>query len=197
MSGSVSRSGTSVSSLDAARAAELDHLVDAGDWEGVVLAAAKYEAAEGPNSRTSGSLASGSDSRSASITGSGTNPSVSVSAASASESVSQASSPSKAKKREELRAQVEELVRRVVPEEIENVDEMMLQFRGREEELVETLRTMQERAVAQKARQGAQKAAKVDAKRSVTEARSIISADSKTMMHHGETGIIILQSTIP
>ena len=38
---------TSVSSVDAARAAELDHLVDAGDWEGVVLAAAKFEAQEG------------------------------------------------------------------------------------------------------------------------------------------------------
>jgi hypothetical protein len=169
MSGSVSRSGTSVSSLDAARAAELDHLVDAGDWEGVVLAAAKYEAAESPHSGTTGSVASGSDSRSASITGSGTYPSVSAASAA---SESQASSPSKAKKREELRSQVEELVRRVVPEEIENVDEMMLQFRGREEELVETLRTMQERAVAQKARQGAQKAAKIVAKRSVTEARS-------------------------
>lgn len=177
-SGSVSRSGTSVSTLDAARAAELDHLVDAGDWEGVVLAAAKYEASEGPNSRTTDE--SGSDSN----TGSGTYPSVSA----ASESVSQASSPSKARKREELRAQVEELVRRVVPEEIENVDEMMLQFRGREEELVETLRTMQERAVAQKARQGAQKAAKIDAKRSITEARSAptstlasASADSKSV----------------
>ena len=155
-----------MSSLDAARAAELDHLVDAGDWEGVVLAAAKYEASEGPHSRNAGSVTSVSDSISASA--SGTYPSVSA----ASESVSQASSPSKAKKREELRAQVEELVRRVVPEEIENVDEMMLQFRGREEELVETLRTMQERAVAQKARQGAQKAAKIDAKRSVVEAKS-------------------------
>ncbi|KAI2491936.1 hypothetical protein MHU86_22614 [Fragilaria crotonensis] len=31
---SMSRGGSSISSLDAARAAELDHLVDAGDWEG-------------------------------------------------------------------------------------------------------------------------------------------------------------------
>ena len=37
-----------------------------------------------------------------------------------------------------------------VPEEKDNVDEMMMQFRGREEELVETLRSMQERQVAQK-----------------------------------------------
>ena len=77
------------------------------------------------------------------------------------------------------RAEVEDLVRRVVPDEIDNVDEMMLQFKGREEgelihfkhaklkpesrilfhdvffitqivfvELVETLRTMEERSSA-------------------------------------------------
>jgi hypothetical protein len=55
-------------------------------------------------------------------------------------------SPSKAAKADEIREEVENLVRRVVPEEIDNVDEMMLQFEGREEELVETLRTMQEKA---------------------------------------------------
>ena len=148
--------------MDAARAAELDHLVDAGDWEGVVLAAAKYEAAEGTTGSRSGSVATDSDNRSGSVTGSGTYPSVD----------SRSSTRSKALKRQELRAQVEDLVQRVVPEEINNVDEMMLQFRGREEELVETLRTMQERAVAQKARQGAQKAAKQQAKRTVTEARA-------------------------
>jgi hypothetical protein len=78
-------SGTSVSSLNVPRAAELDYLVEwAGDWEGLVLAAAaKYEV-------------SGSDSISTSASGSGAYPSVSA-----------ASSPSssKAKTREELRAQ--------------------------------------------------------------------------------------------
>lgn len=66
-----------------------------------------------------------------------------------------------------MRAEVEALVRRVVPEEIDNVDEMLNQFKGREEELVETLRTMQERAVAQKARQAGQKSAKMEARRNV------------------------------
>jgi len=70
-------------------------------------------------------------------------------------------------KREEVRSEVEALVRRVVPEEIDNIDEMMNQFKGREEELVETLRTMQERAVAQKARQAGQKSAKMEARRNV------------------------------
>ena len=143
-------------SIDAARAAELDHLVESGDWEGVVLAAAKFEAAE------SGSA---SDSR---ASDSRLSPSASVS-----------SSASKVKRRQELRQEVEELVRRVVPEEIQNVDEMMSQFRGREEELIETLRTMEERAVAQKARQGAQKQAKVQAKLKTPEERK---ADVTTLL---------------
>jgi hypothetical protein len=66
-----------------------------------------------------------------------------------------------------MRQEVEALVRRVVPEEIDNVDEMMNQFKGREEELVETLRTMQERAVAQKARAAGQRAAKAEARKNV------------------------------
>ena len=36
------------------------------------------------------------------------------------------------------RAEVEALVRRVVPDEIDNVDDIMVQFSGREEELIET-----------------------------------------------------------
>lgn len=141
------------SSLDAARAAELDHLVESGDWEGVVLAAAKYEAAE-----SRGESGSGSESRS------NTAPDSAGSYGS--------SSPSKTLKRQELKAEVEELVKRVVPEEIQNVDEMMVQFRGREEELIETLRTMEERAVAQRARQGAQKQAKVEAKKKTAKERA-------------------------
>lgn len=143
-------------SIDAARAAELDHLVESGDWEGVVLAAAKFEAAE------SGSV---SDSR---ASDSRLSPGASVS-----------SSASKVKRRQELRQEVEELVRRVVPEEIQNVDEMMSQFRGREEELIETLRTMEERAVAQKARQSSQKQAKVQAKLKTAEERK---ADVTTLL---------------
>jgi hypothetical protein len=118
--GTSTRDGSTVSSYDAARAAELDHLVDAGDWEGVVLAAARYEAAS--------TVASGS------------------------EAASLSSSMSRSRKQEDWRSQVEDLVHRVVPEEIENIDEMMLQFRGREEELVETLRTMELRELAKQAR---------------------------------------------
>jgi len=43
---------------------------------------------------------------------------------------------------EKIRADVEALIRRVVPEESENLDEIMTQFRGRESSLLDTLRAM-------------------------------------------------------
>jgi hypothetical protein len=149
-------------SIDAARASELDHLVDAGDWEGVVLAAAKFEASVGGRSDKSATNSSAGSAGSDSGTGTGT---LGTGNSPSESGVSE--SPSKAAKRAEVRGEVEALVRRVVPEEIDNVDEMMNQFKGREEELVETLRTMQERAVAQKARTAGHKAAKTEARRSV------------------------------
>jgi hypothetical protein len=155
---------------DARRAAELDRLVDKGDWDGLVAAASKYETSSNAgdenrnistvssprtgSSVSSGSVASGSD------TGTGT-----IGSPSYESTVSD--SQGRSQRRNELRAEVEALVRRVVPDEIDNVDEMMEQFKGREEELVETLRNMQERSVAQKARVAKQKAAKVEARRSV------------------------------
>jgi hypothetical protein len=181
-----SQSGTSMSrgkatsprsrdsqSVDAARAAELDHLVDAGDWEGVVAAAAKFEAQA--ESGTASGTGSGTGSRSSrthssveSSAGSGSNTGTGTNTAgSPSVGTSLSDTASKAQKREEIRSEVEALVRRVVPEEIDNVDEMMNQFKGREEELVETLRTMQERAVAQKARAAGHRAAKTEARRNV------------------------------
>ena len=51
-----------------------------------------------------------------------------------------------------LRDRVQELFKQVVSEEIKNVDKMMSQFAGREEELIETLRSMQERQIAGRAR---------------------------------------------
>ena len=171
--GTRSRSGSDVSSLDAARAAELDHLVDAGDWEGVVLAAAKYETDEGKDSLPSESVSGGSESRSNTDT--------------AGQTADSSIASSKALKRQEYRAIVEDLVQRVVPEEIQNVDEMMLQFRGREDELVETLRTMQERAVAQKARQSSQRAAKQQAKMAAKSgSQSNIPAKSSRSMGTGQ-----------
>jgi hypothetical protein len=62
------------------------------------------------------------------------------------------------------RAEVEALVRRVVPDEIDNVDAIMVQFHGREEELIATLRGMQEKTIAQRARAAVQKSAKKEAR---------------------------------
>ena len=183
--GTRSRSGSSVSSLDVARAAELDHLVDAGDWEGVVLAAAKYEGDESKESLPSASI-SGSDTRSNADT--------------AGQTADSSIASSKGLKRQEYRAIVEDLVQRVVPEEIQNVDEMMLQFRGREDELVETLRTMQERAVAQKARSSSQKAAKQQVKSSLSSAKpksetgNKISASSSKSIGTGQVSAAIATS---
>jgi len=155
------RISPAVNSNDAARAAELDQLVDEGDWDGLIAAAAKFEAAAASSnasdrSRTSSSV--NSSATSGSETGTGT-----IGSPSYETTVSE--SPSKAQRRDEIRSEVVALVRRVVPEEIDNVDEMMSQVKGREEELVETLRTMQERSIAQKARTAGQRAAKVEARR--------------------------------
>mmetsp|Transcript_25408 Transcript_25408/g.54653 ORF Transcript_25408/g.54653 Transcript_25408/m.54653 type:complete len:1087 (+) Transcript_25408:346-3606(+) len=124
------------STHSARRAEELDRMVETGNWEGVVLAAAQFEGTSSVSrlhdrnsSYSSGSL-----------------------------------SMARSKEKEVIRAEVDRLVRRVVPDEIDNIDEMMLQFAGREEELVETLRTMQERSVAQRARAAVQKTAKLEAK---------------------------------
>ena len=55
---------------------------------------------------------------------------------------------------------------------IDNIDEMMIQFEGREHELIETLKTMQERSIAQRARAAVQQSAKLEAK-----ARGHVSSD--------------------
>lgn len=62
-----------------------------------------------------------------------------------------------------IRAEVEALVRRVVPDEIDNIDAIMVQFNGREEELIATLRGMQEKTIAQRAKAAVQRSAKKEA----------------------------------
>lgn len=157
---------SSTSSLDAAQTRELDQLVDAGDWDGVVLAAAKFEASTDSEDVTSGSRSWSEDPLSTAVSSrSRTDTSLGESYVSTSESASQA------RKIEEIRQEVAALVRRVVPEEVDNIDEMMLQFRGREEELVETLRKMQERSIAQRAREAAHRSAKREARLSAKDAR--------------------------
>ena len=68
------------------------------------------------------------------------------------ESTSVSDLPTSERQRQEIRAEVESLVRLVVPDEVDNIDAMMAQFRNREDELLQTLKTMQERSVATRAR---------------------------------------------
>jgi len=61
------------------------------------------------------------------------------------------------RRRNQYRGQVESLVRKVAPEDIDNVSAMLDQFAGREAELINTLQTMQERSSAQRARKAVHK----------------------------------------
>ncbi|KAL3827045.1 hypothetical protein ACHAXA_007552 [Cyclostephanos tholiformis] len=149
-------SSTYETSLDRMRASEIDKLVDIGDWQGVVLAAARFEA----DQTFDGESYSASASNSSRWTGgSGTSASANTRSIATGDY-----STSNVRGQEEIRAEVEALVRRVVPEEADNINEMMTQFKGREEELVETLRRMQERAIASRARLAVQKSAKLEAR---------------------------------
>ena len=65
---------------------------------------------------------------------------------------------------QQIRSQVLLLVRDVAPDEERNVDEMIRQFKSREEELLETLLGMKEKIIARKARTESQMIAKRDAK---------------------------------
>ena len=61
------------------------------------------------------------------------------------------------KRREQYKAQVIELVSKCVPDELDNVSVMMDQFAGREAELINTLQTMYERSATQRARKAVHK----------------------------------------
>jgi len=78
-------------------------------------------------------------------------------------------SPEKVQRRAEIKFQVDELVRRVLPDELVYVDEMMRQFRGREDELLNNLRSMEarKRSVAQLQREEMRRNAKKQARKSV------------------------------
>lgn len=153
-----SRGASTGQSMDQARAAEIDKLVEAGDWQGVVLAAARFEADQTMDGE---SHSAASASRSSRWSGSSRG---SASGTQRSFGTTDHSSTGAGRSQAEIRAEVEALVRRVVPEEADNIDEMLNQFKGREEELVETLRRMQERAIASRARLAVQKSAKLEAR---------------------------------
>lgn len=167
-------------SVETKKVKQLDRLVAEQDWEGLVQLAARFEAEESEHRNrsrsidqsTGGSDASSSASamdRAASLSDMDSHTSASASScvlhspkSSASTSIS--GNAGSTQSDSELREKIISLVERVVPEELKNVDEMLQQFKGREEELIETLRSMQERSVTRKARVAQQKAAKAEAK---------------------------------
>ncbi|KAL7520504.1 hypothetical protein ACHAWX_005226 [Stephanocyclus meneghinianus] len=159
-----------VSDLDDCRTTELDKLVEAGDWQGVVLAAAQFE---GQSESDFGSK-DGSDDQ----------------------LLDDASEPSllargRSTKLESIRAEVELLVRRVVPDELDNIDEMMIQFSGRENELIETLKTMQERSIAQRARAAVQQSAKLEA-RTRAQGQNVLRGNGSTSTSSGSQSFLEL-----
>jgi len=163
---------TCSNSILRSRAQELDQLVDSGDWEAVVLLAAEFEAQTDTDGYCSKSLSSWSDKLlSMDRSSNKSDNSASASSVYSGESDESGETPSKAQKRAEIRLEVETLVRRLVPDEIDNIDEMMLQFRGREDELVEALRTMQERNIAKKARAAQNRVVKMEVKKNIKNKR--------------------------
>eukprot|EP00980_Cylindrotheca_fusiformis_P029375 scaffold23457_cov113-Cylindrotheca_fusiformis.AAC.1 len=148
----------STNNMDEATATELEQMINNSDWEGVIQTAARLEAAkpitvsmdeDDDDDEDDGS----SNSSAASKSGGGGGGSDFY--------VGQEQiSPQEVD--EEVRKEVVDLVAKVVPEELDNVDEMMGQFKGREHELLETLRTMQERDIALKAKRAAQQQTKLE-----------------------------------
>ena len=131
-------SSTSVSSTEHGQLREMEQLVEAGDWQAVMQAASRYETATASDVE---SLA-GPDGESGRDSDSGSHGERSQSPE---PSLYDTSVMSSAESQSEYRAEIEDLLSKVMPDELENVDEMLLQFRGREDELLATLRTMRDR----------------------------------------------------
>jgi hypothetical protein len=176
-SGSYSRSSADEgSSHQSGSGSKSDGMGDDGNWDGIAAAADSFDGSsiEGSSKRSAlkdNSLTDGSDveededSFSGSESGSGSGSGSATTASTRTED---------REKRAEYQAQVEALVRLVLPDEVEKVDAMMEQFKGREAELVSTLQTMQERSATQRARAAVHK--------------------SKTRPQRGEDGTFALSS---
>jgi len=131
--------GHSVSTHEARQVNELEELIEKGDWTGLMDAANRFENASDAGSLEDDSVRQSNSSLMETLIGSHETDEEN----SASETAS--SSPG-SKSSAELRAQIEDLVMTVVPSELENLDEMLLQFKGREDELISTLRTMKRKS---------------------------------------------------
>jgi len=151
--GSISTEGSSVKGrLTGEDSSYVSAVPSVGDTSGSYVSAS-----EGLNSASNRSLSSVNTESLGSYSGTPSIPSTGTGVG----------SESQIQRRAEIRLEVAQLVETVVPDEKDNVDEMMKQFRGREEELVETLRTMQERSIAQREREEMRRNAKREARKSV------------------------------
>lgn len=119
---SMNASQNSYSTNERDQLVEFDHLVEQGDWEAIIAAASKFE-------DTASHLGGMSDSRH-----------------SMDDSLTSLEETSSNFERKDLVDEIQALVREVMPDEFENLHEMLLRYNGREEDLLETLRTMQERS---------------------------------------------------
>jgi hypothetical protein len=148
---------------------QLDALVEKGDWDGVMAAAQKFETDLDTDEQSNHSGPSvesdGNDESESRSSGDGELFKTSVfgdkedafdDAETATSSVMSMTSE-EVRRRSQYREQVVALVRKTVPDEIDNVDAMLDQFMGREAELINTLQTMYERSSTQRARKAVHK----------------------------------------
>jgi len=131
--------GHSVSTHEARQVNELEELIEKGDWTGLMDAANRFENASDAGSLEDDSVRQSNSSLMETLIGSHETDEEH------STSETPSSSPG-SKSSAELRAQIEDLVMTVVPSELENLDEMLLQFKGREDELISTLKTMKRKS---------------------------------------------------
>ncbi|GKZ01332.1 hypothetical protein MPSEU_001084200 [Mayamaea pseudoterrestris] len=145
----------------------LDAMVDQGNWDGVMAAATKIDndLTDGDGSEPSRpslqeseglSHSDGSDNSSTEPKPVLYDPDRTRDDDSAGDSFVSYSSE-ELRRRAQYRGQVEALVKKVVPDEVDNIDAMMDQFSGREAELIHTLQTMEERSATQRARKAVHK----------------------------------------
>lgn len=139
----------------------LNSMVENGDWDGVMAAAAnlgddadRYSSGPSENSEQSGEDFAEEPSEHSHTSSEG--QSGPQDADDGDENSDSLTSEDR-KRRDHYRKQVEDLVRRVVPDEVDNISAMMDQFSGREAELLNTLQTMYSRSTSQRARKAVHK----------------------------------------
>jgi preprotein translocase subunit SecG len=145
--------------------AELDHLVQSKDWGAVVWETARLELDQRKRQRSNELAVIKEEASPTGVPSSPASKSFGLSVEKSDGSSDSFSSSNVTV--DDVRAEIEALVRKVVPEETENIVHMIAEFEGNEEDLLKTLRAMKERLVAKKARLLRRKEAKKKALKTV------------------------------